>query len=108
MIEPYFRYCNIVWGQCNETLLDRLQALQNRAARVIANISYEAADHNSLLCDYGWLNVRNLIRLDLGVFMYKIQKGLANQMSFMIFITQLLSYTHIIPDQLIMGICRFL
>ena len=47
MIEPYFRYCNIVWGQCNETLLDRLQTLQNRAARVIANVSYEAADHNS-------------------------------------------------------------
>ena len=25
MIEPYFRYCNIVLGQCNETLLDRLK-----------------------------------------------------------------------------------
>ena len=77
LIELYFRYCNIVRGQCNETLLDRLQTLQNRAARVIANVSYEAADHNSLLCDYGWLNVRNLILLDLGVFMYKTQKGLA-------------------------------
>ena len=76
MIEPYFRYCNIVWRQCNEALLDRLQTLQNRAARVIANVSYETADHNSLLCDYGWLNVRNLILLDLGVFMYKTQKGL--------------------------------
>ena len=64
-------------GQCNETLLNRLQTLQNKAARVIANVSYEAADHNSLLCDYGWLNVRNLILLDLGVFMYKTQKGLA-------------------------------
>ena len=77
MIEPYFRYCNILWGQCNETLLDRLQTLQNRAARLIANVSHEAADHNSLLCDYGWLNVYNLILLDLGVFMYKTQKGLA-------------------------------
>ena len=77
MIEPYFRYCNIVWGQCSETLLDRLQTLQNRAARVIANVSYEAADHNSLLCDDGWLNVRNLILLDVGVFMYKTQKGSA-------------------------------
>ena len=50
--------------------------MQNRAARVIANVSYESADHNSMLCDYGWLNVRNLIPLDLGVFMYKTQKGL--------------------------------
>ena len=75
-IEPCFRYCNTVWRQCNETLLDRLQTLQNRAARVIANVSYEAADHNGLLCDYGWLNVHNLILLDLDLFMYKVQKGL--------------------------------
>ena len=94
MIEPYFRYCNIVWGQCNETLLDRLQTLQNRAARVIANISYESADHNSLLCDYGWLNVRNLIRLDLGVFMYKTQKGLAPDVFYDLYhsVTELHSY----------------
>ena len=26
LIEPYLRYCNIVWGQCNETLKDKLQA----------------------------------------------------------------------------------
>ena len=77
MTERYFRYCNIVWGQCNETLLDKLQTLQSRAAREIANVSYEAADHNCLLCDYGWLNVPKLILLDLGVFMYKTQKGLA-------------------------------
>ena len=77
MTEPYFRYCSIVRGQCNETLLDKLQTLQNRAAKLIANVSYAAADHNSLLCDYGWLNVHNLILLDLGVFMYKTQKGLA-------------------------------
>ena len=63
-----------MWGQCNETLLDRLQTLQNRAVRVIANVRYEAADHNGLLCDYGWLNVHNLILMDLGVFMYKTQK----------------------------------
>ena len=41
MIKPYFRYCDIVWRQCNETLLDRLQTLQNRAARAKANVSYE-------------------------------------------------------------------
>ena len=92
MIEPYFSYCNIVWGQCNETLLDRLQTLQNRAARV--NVSYEAVDHNSLLCDYGWLNVRNLIRLDLGVFMYKTQKGLAPDVFYDLYhsVTELHSY----------------
>ena len=27
LVEPYLRYCNIVWGQCNETLKDKLQTL---------------------------------------------------------------------------------
>ena len=35
MIDPYLRYYNTVWGQCNETLLDRLITLQNRAVRSI-------------------------------------------------------------------------
>ena len=35
LIEPYFRYCNTVWGYCNETLLDKLQVLQNKAAREV-------------------------------------------------------------------------
>ena len=33
MIDPYLSYCNAVWGQCNETLLDRLLSLQNKAAK---------------------------------------------------------------------------
>ena len=41
MIEPYFRYCNVVWGQCNEGLKDKLQNLQNRAARTIAKLKYD-------------------------------------------------------------------
>ena len=38
LIEPYFRYCGIVWGQCGETLEDKLQTLQNKAARTIAKL----------------------------------------------------------------------
>ena len=45
LIEPYFRYSNTVWGQCHQTLLDRLQSMRNRAARIITGISYEDADH---------------------------------------------------------------
>ena len=43
LIEPYYRYCSIVWGQCCETLKDKLQVLQNRAARTIARLKYEDA-----------------------------------------------------------------
>ena len=35
LIPSQFDYCNIVWGNCGKTLFDRLQKLQNRAARVL-------------------------------------------------------------------------
>ena len=49
LIEPYFRYCNTVWGYCNETLLDKLQVLQNKAARVIKGSRFENTNHPVLL-----------------------------------------------------------
>ena len=41
LIELDFRYCNTVWGYCNETLLDKLQVLQNKAARVIKGSKFQ-------------------------------------------------------------------
>ena len=77
LVEPHIRYCDIVWGQCNETLKDKLQTQQNRAARVICNRRFEDVDdHQELLNQLGWLNVRQLCSLDLGVFVYKAINGL--------------------------------
>ena len=81
MIEPYFRYCNIVWGQCNKTLLEKLQTLQNKAARTIASLRYEDANHCQIISQYGWLSVEHLIYYDLGVFMYKTINGLSPAIS---------------------------
>ena len=71
LIEPYFKYCSIVWVQCSETLKDKRQTLQNRAAPTIANVHYDETNHSKLLIDFGWLSVRSLIKLDMGVFAYK-------------------------------------
>ena len=49
IVEPHFRYCNTVWGPCGDTLLNRLQALQNRAARIISSQKYDNTDHKYLL-----------------------------------------------------------
>ena len=78
-IELYYRYCSVVWGQCCETLKDKLQVLQNRAARTIARLKYEDANHEKLLIDFGWLDVRNLIAYDLGVFMFKAMNNIASE-----------------------------
>ena len=71
LIKPYCRYCSIVWGQCGETLKDKLQTSQNKAARTIAKLRYDEANHNKLLTGFGWLSARNLISLDTAIFVYK-------------------------------------
>ena len=35
LVLPYFDYCSAVWGNCRKGLSDKLQKLQNRAARVV-------------------------------------------------------------------------
>ena len=76
LIEPYLRYCNTVWGQCSDTLKEKLQCLQNRVARAIAVQRYDEANHRNILNDFEWLNIRHLIDYDLGVLlMYKTVNG---------------------------------
>ena len=40
IVEPYFDYCSIVWNGIGDNLADKLQKLQNRAARVITGADY--------------------------------------------------------------------
>ena len=41
LIMPHFDYCSLVWDNCSKYILEKLQKLQNRAARVITGKSYE-------------------------------------------------------------------
>ena len=77
LIETYFRYCNTVWGYCNETLFDKLQVLQNKAARVIKGSKFENTNHPVLLKELRWLNVRQLIFIDTAILMYRVANNLA-------------------------------
>ena len=77
LTEPYFRYCNTVWGHCNETLFDKLQVLQNKVARVIKGSKLEHTNHPVLLKELRWLNARQLIFIDTALLMYKVANNLA-------------------------------
>ena len=77
LIETHLRYCNVIWGQCGETLKDKLQTLQNRASRTIAGQKFEQAGHSGPLVECGWLSVRNLFKIDMGICMYNILNGQA-------------------------------
>ena len=60
LIESRIRYCCTIWGNCNAKLKNRVQKLQNRAARTITNAKSDA-DNDELLNTLNWLNVQQLI-----------------------------------------------
>ena len=41
LVQPYFDYCCVVLDNCSKTLADKLQKLQNRAARILTFSSYD-------------------------------------------------------------------
>ena len=53
LIQPHFDYCSIVWGNCGKTLSEKLQKLQNRAARILTSSSSYDADDGYLLQQLG-------------------------------------------------------
>jgi len=56
LIQPHFDYCNIVWGNCEITLRNKLEKLQNRAARVLNYSNYDV-DAGHLFKLLGWKNL---------------------------------------------------
>ena len=56
LVQSRFDYCRVVLGNCAKTLSDKLQRLQNRAARVLTQSSYDA-DANQLIKKLGWDNL---------------------------------------------------
>ena len=76
LVECHFRYGDIVWGNCGETLLNKLQKIQNRAARIITGSDYNAPSE-PLLLELGWRNIWELITHDTVVIMHKSKYNLA-------------------------------
>ena len=62
-------------GTVQWDLEDKLQTLQNRAASNNRRFG-DVGDHQEILNQLGWLNVRQLFSLDLGIFVFKAINGL--------------------------------
>ena len=57
IVKPHFRNFCSVWGCCGETLLNKLQKLQNRAARIVTNSPFDAPSL-PLIGSLGWLTIK--------------------------------------------------
>ena len=70
LIEPYFRYCCPVWGCVGTTTIQKLQKLQNQAARVASNSSFDAPSE-PLIEELSLLTIDQLIKLETVKVVYK-------------------------------------
>ena len=76
IVEPHFRYCCSVWGSCGESRRLTLQKLQNRAARIVTNSSYDAPA-DDLIQQLKWPNIAEIIKRETATIVYKSLNGLA-------------------------------
>ena len=74
LVMPYFNYCSAVWGNINKGLADKLQKLQNRAARILTYSNYDVRS-SVLLDELGWERLEYVRQL--AVTMYKIHNNLS-------------------------------
>ena len=70
LIEPHLRYCCPVWGAAGNTALQKLQKLQNRAARIVTNSPYDAHSE-PLIQKLGWPTIKQLIESETAKVVYK-------------------------------------
>jgi len=56
LVKPQFDYCSLVWDCCSLSLAEKLQKLQNRAARILLSAPYDSTD---LFRGLHWKNLRN-------------------------------------------------
>ena len=59
-MESRLRYCNVVWGNCGTSLINKLQHLQNRAIELI-HPEYESVYISTACKEQSLLNVQQLI-----------------------------------------------
>ena len=76
IVEPNFNYCCSAWGSCGTTKLNKLQKLQNIAARAVMNSAFDSSA-TSLIQDLGWPTIEELIHRGTSVLVYKCLHKLA-------------------------------
>ena len=57
LIQSQFDYCITVWGACSQYLIDNLQRLQNRAARIITNNYDYSISPVTIVKSLNWMTI---------------------------------------------------
>ena len=97
IVQPHFDYCCVVWDNCNKTSADKLQKLQNRAARVLTYSGYDN-DADSLIKKLGWKKLDSQRKLQKATMVYKSLNGLAPDYMRPIFVDRSSNTNYVLRD----------
>ena len=92
LIQPHFDYCSSVWDGCSAKLSNKMQKLQNRAARIITKSNYDSSA-TQLLESLHWDDLSKRRKKHKAFLICKILNGLAPQYLRNIFTNRATSYT---------------
>ena len=76
IVEPHIRYCCSIWGYAGDTVLQNLQKMQNRAARIVTESPYDKASL-PLISQLGRQNIKEMIDFETVTMVYYSLYGLA-------------------------------
>ena len=85
LIQPQFDYCCEVWDELDKGLIERLQKLRNRAARLIMNFKNEHGQFILARTSLGWTSLEERRTVMKARLMYKTVHQLAPQRLYNIF-----------------------
>ena len=76
ILPPHFDYADTVWGTCNTSSRQKVQKLQNRAAKIITGRSWFDSSTEALR-DLNWNNLSDRYHFHLATSIYKVMNDLA-------------------------------
>ena len=78
IVEPHCRYCWPVWGCYGSSTLLQLQKLQNRAARILTNSTFDVPS-SPFIRSLGWMTIADLISFESKQLVFKSLNNQAPQ-----------------------------
>ena len=80
-VQPHFDYCSISWRNWGKMLSEKLQKLQNRAARILTSSFYDA-DAGYLLQELGWKELIAQCQIQVALMVFKALNDLASEYTY--------------------------
>ena len=75
LVQSNFDYCSLIWSNGGKTLSNKLQKLQNRAARVITSSNFDV-DVDSLFHKLSWKDLKSQRQIQNALMVFKSSNGL--------------------------------